>query len=315
MLSSNQKLQVLTDIFGAPSKVGNEHLFFCPRCHHHKKKLSVNLVKNRFKCWICSYSGSDVGNLVKSYGNADNRASWGLLADNVDFSLFPELFPEKAPPVSIKSVRLPTEFRTLCGARKSYSSKIPLNYLLGRGLLEEDIYRWKIGYCSSGSYGGYVIVPSFDARGHLDFFVARAYKNDVYPKYRMPHEEAQNIVFNELFIDYKKPVVLVEGVFDAIKAGENSIPILGSQFTRKRVLFSKIVNNHTPVLLVFDKDAKIKERKVASLLMSYGIEVCSVSLGKFADVGEMSKEEFQRRRAKCRPVSDISALEDLAKTI
>ena len=316
MLSSNQKLLVLTDIFGTSYKVGNEHLFFCPRCSHHKKKLSVNLIKNRFKCWICGYSGSDVGNLVKHYGNADNRNAWGLLANNVDFSLLPELFAApKKEEYFAKSVALPQDFRTLCGSRRNYSSRIPYNYLTNRGLLDEDIYRWKIGYCSSGPYTGYIIVPSFNRKGQLNFFVARAYKNDAYPNYRMPHEEAQSIIFNELFLDFRKPIVLVEGVFDAIKAGENSVPVLGSQFTRKRALFAEIVKNRTPVLLVFDKDAKTKERKVASLLMSYGVDVRKIELGKYGDVGEMSKEEFQRRKTQSKMVSNISTLEDLAKTI
>ena len=49
-----EKPGLLKEIFGEYKKSGNEYIFFCPNCNHHKKKLSINIDKNCFKCWICN---------------------------------------------------------------------------------------------------------------------------------------------------------------------------------------------------------------------------------------------------------------------
>ena len=122
-------------------------------------------------------------------------------------------------------LNLPDEFTSLCSDKVPATGQYAYNYLRKRGLTDADIVRWKIGYCFSGEYRNRVIIPSFDDDGDVNFFIARSYSGDSY-KYKNPRA-SKNIVFNELFIDWNEDLTIVEGVFDAVVAG-NAAPILGS---------------------------------------------------------------------------------------
>ena len=116
----------------------------------------------------------------------------------------------------------------------------------------------------------------------------------------------KNIVFNDLYVDWDEDIVLVEGVFDAIKA-PNAIPVLGSTLTQTSALFRQIGKYCPRVFVAFDADAKKKTRALVRDLIHYGIEVYDVQLGCFEDVGEMSKQQFaiQKRKAKQIDLDDM----------
>ena len=96
-------------------------------------------------------------------------------------------------------------------------------------------------------------------------------------------------------IDWDRPVTIVEGVFDAIIA-ENSIPLLGSTLSERSKIFSKIIKNCKEVYLALDSDASDKEMKIIKKLMEYGIITYKVDTSGYEDVGEMSKEVFQKKK-------------------
>ena len=130
--------------------------------------------------------------------------------------------------------------------------------------------------------------------------MARTFGND-WPKYKNPPAH-RDIVFNELWIDWHKPITIVEGVFDAIKAGPNSIPLLGSTLRENSVLFQEIVKNDPPVYLALDRDAQSKARHIAQRLMEYGIELYKIDLKGYNDVGEMTREEFSELQRQASPI-------------
>jgi len=89
--------------------------------------------------------------------------------------------------------------------------------------------------------------------------------------------------------------VIVEGVFDAIVAG-NAVPILGSTLRADSRLIQKIVYNDTPVYIALDPDAEAKERRIIQTLLKYDIELYKIDVSGYEDVGSMPKEIFQRRK-------------------
>ena len=89
---------------------------------------------------------------------------------------------------------------------------------------------------------------------------------------------------------------MVEGVFDAIKAGENAVPILGSTLREHSKLFQKIVENDTPVYVALDPDVDKKTLKIIKLLLEYDIEVHKIDILPYNDVGEMSRDQFLKRK-------------------
>jgi len=289
-----EKLKILKNVFGDYRATGNEFLFFCPRCKHHKLKLSVNIAKDCYKCWVCSYSGIGIRRLVQRHGNYEDKRSWSEFDSKFNISEFEKLLcPEEED--HEPTVSLPAEFKSLVSSGGSYARVRAKNYLYRRGLDDKDIIKWKIGYCGTGQYENRVVVPSFNGDGHTNFFIARSYAAD-WRRYMNPRVARNNIIFNELFLDFATDLVIVEGVFDAMKAGLNSVPLLGSTLSIKSKLLKQIVKYDTPIYLALDSDAERKSIDIIKELLKYGLEIYKVNTGGYADVGEMSKEVFQKRK-------------------
>jgi len=304
------KTKLLQDLLGSGYRSGEEHLFACPFCKHYKKKLSINLKKNKFKCWVCDTSGNSLLYLFKRYGNVQQLTQWKKLNNITDFSEINDklehLFdkPESKP---LPKLNLPKEFISLANKDFSLAQKGAKSYLTKRRISKSDILYWKIGYCPKGQYGERLIIPSFDLRGNVNYFIARAY-NGNWKKYLNPEVSKNEIIFNELYVDFKKPIILVEGVFDAVVVGENSIPILGSTLKESTRLFQKIIKNNSTVYMALDPDATRKTNAIIEKLLRYGIKVYTIDISGFKDVGEMTKEEFKTRKEDATEVGDTLSL-------
>ena len=296
------KLEILKSILGQYYCSGEEYIFYCPRCEHHKKKLSINIDKNAFKCWVCGLSGRNIYRLIKSYGTYTDKKKWYRLTQQVEIESFSEkLFGSSES--KIESLFLPEEFISLANKSLPTTSIYPINYLRSRGITKKDIIKWKVGYCSHGSYEGRVVFPSFDLNGKLNYFVARSYTGD-WKRYRNPPNKS-DIIFNHLYLDFLKPITIVEGVFDAVKSGLNSVPLLGSTLVENSVLLSEIVKNDTTVYLALDSDAVKKTEKLIELFLKYDIDLFLVDLQmtKHEDVGEMTKQEFKQLKLQSKKVT------------
>ena len=60
--------QLLESILGRSKSTrgGDEAVFYCPSCNHHKKKLTFNLLSQKFQCWVCGYKGHRAFKLLKA---------------------------------------------------------------------------------------------------------------------------------------------------------------------------------------------------------------------------------------------------------
>lgn len=289
----DKKIKILEQIFGdyicTRQKNGQEFLFHCPKCNHHKNKLSFNLDKNYFKCWICLWSGKSIFWAVKTFGDQNQINLWNELEGNIDFAHQKELeeFLEQ-------KIELPKEFVTLTSNKFNILTSQALKYLKNdRNLSFEDILWWKIGVCFEGKYKQRIVVPSYDLNGECNYFIARSFTNHPIPYLNPAHNK--DIIFNELFIDFEKDVVLTEGVFDAIVA-RNSIPLLGSSLQEDSYVFKTIVNKCSKIFLALDPDAEEKENKIINSFLMYGLDVFKINVKPYKDIGDMNKEQFEFRK-------------------
>ena len=282
-----KKKTILRDVLGSGYNSRDETLFHCPFCKHHKKKLSVNVVKGFFKCWVCDTKGA-ISYLIKRFGSIDDRHDWALLEQEVDLSTIDSIFnqPEEKP----KPVKLPAEY--ICLAKKGLppAAKEAFSYLWARGISQKEILYHKIGFCLTGKYKKRIIIPSFDGEGNCNYFTARSYTGD-WLSYKNP-PASKNIIFNDLLIDWDEPVTLVEGPFDSIKM-KNSIPVLGSTLKETTKLFKKIVEKQTKIYIGLDEDALSKSMKIISLLLEYGLEVYKIDTSEIEDIGSITQTEAE----------------------
>lgn len=298
-----EKLKILKDIFGYCHKSGEEYLFLCKKCGHDKRKLSVNIEKNVFKCWICDYRGNNVTRLVKRYGSFLQKQEWeGFVSSlDLDVSIEEMLFGKEEEEEGEVILSLPGEFVSLANKNTPLSAVSAKKYLSSRGVSKKDILKWKIGYCSKGEYKDRVIIPSFNEEGRINYFIARAY-GKAWPPYKNPNV-SKDIIFNQLYADFKNDLVLVEGVFDAINA-ENAIPILGSSLREDSKLFQEIVKWDTTVYVALDPDAEKKAMNLIKKLLLYGVEVYKVDVSGYNDVGEMTKAQFEQRKKEAKLITN-----------
>jgi DNA primase len=273
----------------------------------------VNFGINAYKCWVCDTRGKNLYRLVRKFGNYQQKQKWLELDGRLDLSEFDKMFMEMNDEEIEQVTELPPHFVSLCNKRLPISSKRPLEYLKQRGITQKQIFMWKIGYCTDGRYSGRIIVPSFNNSGNLNYFIARSYVGHKM-KYLNP-PISKNVVFNELFVDWDEPVILVEGLFDAIVAGQNAIPILGSTLREENKLFQAIVLNDSPVYLALDEDAVKKQDQMIRVFHRYDVDMKVIDTRNVDDVGSMSREQFLKRFSTAYEpdIDDINFYSQLAK--
>ena len=150
-------------------------------------------------------------------------------------------------------------------------------YLNNRNVSNGDILRYGIGYCEEGMYSNRVIVPSYNSDGELNYFVGR----DIYEggfKYKNP-PVSKDVIGFDLFINWNEPIILCEGVFDAIAIKRNAIPLFGKTIPKslKKKIYEKKVKE---IYILLDKDAISDAIKITDDLMKNGINVYFVSLSE-----------------------------------
>jgi len=293
-MSREKKLKILNRVLGESYAKGEEALYHCPNCDHHKKKLSVNIEKNVFKCWVCDWSGKNIYRVVRAHGTFNDRYEWKSFQQEIEIENFSDKLFGASPPEEDQEIDLPPQFVSLANKNLPMTSLYPLNYLKSRDIDKKTIIKWKIGYCPNGPYASRILIPSFNKKGSINYFVSRAYDRN-WKKYMNPNI-SRDIIFNYPYLDFDEDLIIVEGVFDAMKAGDNAVPLLGSTLNERSKLFSEIVKNDTPVYLALDPDAYKKTNKLISLFLRYDVQVYLVSVSPFSDVGEMNNKEFLQRK-------------------
>ena len=312
-MNKKEAKKILHEAFGNYKNAGPELLFKCPACDHHKHKFSVNLDKNAFKCWVCDYYGRSIRRLIRRFGSYTQLQKWDGISDHIDLEGFDRAFFGLQGIEPKQKLVLPDEFMSLASSKIPATGQHAHRYLQYRGVTKDDIVRWKMGYCFSGEYRNRVIIPSFDEDGDVNYFIARSYNGDSY-KYKNPRV-SKNIIFNELYTDWNSDLTIVEGVFDAVVAG-NAVPLLGSTLHSRSPLIRQIVFNDTPVYLALDPDAADKERKIIKTLSSYDIELYKIDVSGYEDVGSMTKDVFEERKQNARFIDrDNYLLLDLLSAI
>ena len=299
ILTNTQKLKLLQKYLGKAEHGESESVFHCPVCKDSKKdkkKLVVRLTDGTYHCWVCETRGRGFYQLFRKMAPA-------ALSDPDCEPLFEGRQKRQNEEVQVEEdpVNLPEELY-LVGMNENRDPDIQAvrQYLMGRGLTTSDMLRWRIAATKYGSLKRKAIVPSFDAEGEPNYYVARVIDDSPF-KYNNCKRQKTEIVFNEIDIDWSQPIALVEGVFDAIKCPENTIPVLGSSLPRESLLFKRLWEHGCKVTVAFDPDLKMKSHRVCSDLSKAGLEVSQVWAPDGKDFGSMSKKEVQKVLQSARP--------------
>jgi DNA primase len=257
---------------GKKDKNGKDYTFSCPFCKHRKPKLVINVESGVYNCWTC-HPPTKGRNLVYLLKKANAHP------DHVrEMKSYFSHGHQKEEIEEAQVVTLPKEFKPLYdNSDTSFDRKRAIAYLRSRNVNEDDIKKYNIGYCSFGRYQNRVIVPSYDHRNVINYFVARSMQKNSSAPYDAPSCTKSEIIGMENMINWSVPVILCEGAFDAIAIKRNALPLFGK--TIPKAVMTKLVESTVKtVYLALDEDALKQSMDYAKQLLDYGKEVYLLDL-------------------------------------
>jgi DNA primase len=258
----------------------NEYMYWSPFISHHKPKLQVNVETGKWHCWVSNQGGHNLFQLLKQVG-AD-RSAYKELSEIVGSTFYSS---EKK--VSTEVLTLPKEIKYFDEVDSVFKLHA-LRFLYSRGITDTDIMRYSIGYCTEGIYQNRIIVPSYDSDGMLNYFIGRDFYSGGM-KYKNP-PISKDIIGFDLYVNWNEPLILCEGVFDAIAIKNNSIPLFGKTILPK--LYKKIIEKRVKhIVISLDDDAFKDSLKMTNKFMDMGIDVRFVKL-KGKDPSEIGYEKM-----------------------
>jgi DNA primase len=250
-------VDLLTDVLGSPKQhyeSKGQISFDCPVCAEEKGldhgdgkgNLEINYGKHVYKCWSCGETlgtQGPLGKLFDKHGTKEQKKVYNLIKPE-------ELKTQEAKKSQLKLPEGYTQFKD------SNPRFIPhaeaYRYLQSRGITDEIIEKYQIGYTVTGDFAYRIIVPSFDKNNKLNYFIARSWVPKKM-KYKNPTAAKDEIIFNESRIDWFKDVYLVEGAFDGFFL-DNSIAMLGKKMSSLlfETLYEKALGK---IIICVDGDA------------------------------------------------------------
>jgi DNA primase len=306
VLKQNDKnivVSTLSNALGSYSNLrGNELAFYCPFCNHHKQKLQVNTETQKWHCWTCNSGGKKLTSLLKK-----------LDVDRKTISIIREIYGDSQYNPQLEDadtkvfISLPKEFKSLNEVPNGFNPeyKHAIHYLTERGITEKDIIKYNIGYCTEGLYSRRVIIPSYNSDGTLNYFVSRSYYPEEKMKYKNP-PISKNVICFDSQVNWNEPIILCEGVFDAITIKRNAIPLLGK--FPSRLLVEKIfMSGISDIIISLDNDAINEALKAAEYFRKNGIHVKMMYL-KDKDAADMGYEKFYEELKKTKEFSSEELL-------
>ena len=211
--------------------------FDCPVCAAEKGlegdgkgNLEVNYFRGVYKCWACSETygtQGPLGKLIEQFGTKNQRKIYDLIRPQEEGT-------REKPKIRLRLPEGYTKFKD--SNIRFIPHREAITYLTSRGVTDEMIEKYDIGYTVKGEYAYRVIIPSYDMDDNLNYFVSRAWVPNKM-KYKNPSVPKDEIIFNESRINWEENVYLCEGVFDAFFL-PNPIPMLGKMLSNN--LFEKL---------------------------------------------------------------------------
>ena len=122
-------------------------------------------------------------------------------------------------------------------------------------------------------------MPSYDHNCKINYFIARAISEDSTRKYDTPKCKKSDVVGFESLINWNAPVILCEGVFDAMSIKRNALPLFGKTIT-KAVMMKLVSHDVKTVYLALDNDAMRESISSAEQLIQMGKDVYLLNMDK-----------------------------------
>lgn len=330
-------LQVLENygIAGKFKRTGDSLSGNCPlHDGQNPTQFRVSISKN---CWHCFGRCADGGNVLEFVAKKESVSlreaalmlcDWFQLtggdepADNKKLTTFVAKQPKKTakareitPPSDDSAPNKPIGF-TLQNLDTAHP------YFAERGLSEETVAEFGLGFCTKGSMTGRVVIPIHDRDGQLVAYAGRLpgdSPDEETPKYKLPSgfRKAQELFnFHRAFREPDDgPLVIVEGFFDCLALWQHGIrrviALMGSSLSlRQEATIASAMKPQSRIVLMLDEDDAGRDArgKITLRLAAHGYvrAYCFEREGQQPDTLTSEKLEEFRTQPKGKREGDVS---------
>jgi hypothetical protein len=207
----------------------------------------------------------------------------------------------RADPDAPKPIKGPPDgYEELAPDWDSIMLQAPRRYLEGRGVGLDVVRDARVGCAMVGKFRGRVIVPVLDVdeRTWLGFS-ARDWTDRQEPRYMYPRGMARGVLLYNwaaLYVVTDEPLILVEGVFDALPYWPDGSATLGKPGDYHRRL---LADASRPVAVCLDGDAHEEGWALAEYLQLQGSRAGSVRLPPGSDPNTVERPWLREEARRC----------------
>lgn len=269
----------------------------CPVCldrtgkQDRRKSLSFNLERGSYQCFKCHVEGR-----VHGWAGDDGPARDDAEDEN---DTLQQDAPGVDPPAGYMplwegpATQTPIAAPALAYAEKRCPRSLWRQLQIGACLMAgEKLY-------------GRVVIPVLDTQDRWRGWVARSWqKTSSFPYYNMPGPWAGEVLFNPAAVestDPSCPMIVSEGVFDAIHLWPHAVGVLGKPTPAQVEL---ILQARRSIAVVLDGDAWVEGLALAQVLRLEGIKAGSVRLPPRTDPDHFSAAQVHQWARECLEVED-----------
>jgi hypothetical protein len=290
-----------------------EYLFLCPHCG--KIKLSVNVRKRRWRCFVCSDGGRDAASMVakvKSLPFSESVAAVitgeAQAVGRIDVIECDLREPRREYPV-LHPIPWPETFVSFLHPPQPHVVPAWLDavgYCRRRGIGEGVARRMRLGFCTHGRFRRRLLFPELNSGGSLLYYQARAMWESPRTKIlspKIPHPSCAGSSDCLLNLEYLRSrdetpfrVLVVEGPIDCAHAWPDAVSPWGKQLSPRHVELL-VRAGVRQVDLGFDpEELQLTERQAAALCDLFTVRVVHWPSGQ--DPGDLTKDQIEACRAR-----------------
>ncbi len=237
-------------------------------------------------CFRCGHRSSLSELCIEVLGIAPKEAKALPISPTIE-QLQKMMSPDE--PIEVLKDQRPVAFRLLPNVPKTRFQREVYDYLEKRGWSFEMIHQRGVGYSLDKTLAGRIIFPIYYG-DTMVYWQARTMDDEEQPKYKNPYVSKEGIIYGMEWINPRKKVVLVEGLFDT--PGMNAGALLGKRLTEGKIL-RLIAAGVKKVVLYLDGSADVTDADIVNnskALLRNGM-TCEVAFCSAKDPGEATSRQ------------------------
>jgi hypothetical protein len=300
---------------GAEPGKRNEWVMTCPSCG--KQKLSMNIDRRTWHCWVCEqyavgddgkrrpvYAAGGILDLIQFLEGVQREQAIDMVLSGAMFGYEDiDLMPAEVIADDLMRAYQPAPGILLPESVRPATGILP--FCRRRGILDEDIRTFGIGWCDAGRCAGRLIFPVWE-EGRFVYYQARAMwhlrAGDV--KALNPPATAGAAVSSEVLMNldlarHYPRVAIVEGPTDLVRTGPDAVCTFGKQISSAQIARLRRAGVRS-LDLMWDADARAAMEAAIPLLSSL-FDLRVVWLPQ-ADPGDYPREQLNWFRYHAQPV-------------